>query len=150
VPRTFGELFDWFDAGLADAGDPHFQRLARGQHHPGTLRRFYRRLRRVVHESSGIFRVDAGPSRPLELETFAAGRATVVDLASLADSHLQRFVVAALLKQAKELQTGGRAVRGMHYLFVLDEAEPLRAQGQQRPDHQAGRGGRRRAAGRAA
>src|SRR5262249_37413191 len=114
VPRTFGELFDWFDSGLAETGDAHFERLLHGPHHPGTLRRFYRRLRRVVHESSGIFRVDAGPSRPLDLESFAPGRVAVVDLAGLPDAHLQRFVVAALLKQAKELQTGGRAVRGMH------------------------------------
>jgi hypothetical protein len=133
VPRTFGELFEWFDAGLADMGDPHYQRLARGQHHPGTLRRFYRRLRRVVHEASGIFRVDAGPSRPLDLESFAPGRATVVDLAGLSDAHLQRFVVASLLKQAKELQTGGRAVRGMHYLFVLDELNRFAPRGNSDP-----------------
>ena len=133
APRTFDELFKWFEDGLGDNPDTNFLRLLRGQHHPGTLRRFFRRLRRVVYESSGIFRIDVGPSHPLDLNDFKVGSATVVDIASLPDNHLQRFVVAALLKQAKDLQTSGKVVRGMHYLFLLDELNRFAPRGNTDP-----------------
>src|SRR5260370_1094210 len=84
-----------------------------GQHHPGTVRRFFRRLRRIVYESSGVFAYDQLKGQPLDLRKFKSGRPGVVDIASLTDRHLQRFVVAALLHQARDLQTGPGASRGM-------------------------------------
>ena len=130
--RTFQELFDWFEHGLARGegregeepprrSDLTFEQLRSRAHHHGTLLRFYRRLRRIVHESAGIFRMEGGGSHPLDISQLEAGRPIVVDIQSLPDRHLQRFVVAALLKQAVEQQTGGQALAGMHYLFVLDE-----------------------------
>lgn len=128
-PQTFQDLFDWFRHGMNEdfeEGDEQgpilWARLQQlGQHHVGTVRRFYRRLRRIVYESSGVFAYDQPRGRPLDLTAFASGRPAVVDIASLTDRHLQRFVVAALLHQARDLQTGPNASRGMHYVFVLDE-----------------------------
>jgi hypothetical protein len=141
--RTFQELFDWFEHGLARGegregeepprrSDITFERL-QSVHHPGTLRRFYRRLRRIVYESAGIFRLEGGGSHPLDISQLEAGRPIVVDIQSLPDRHLQRFVVAALLKQAVEQQTGARALPGMHYLFVLDELNRFAPRGHTDP-----------------
>jgi hypothetical protein len=141
--RTFQELFDWFEHGLARGegregeepprrSDITFERL-QSVHHPGTLRRFYRRLRRIVYESAGIFRMEGGGSHPLDISQLEAGRPIVVDIQSLPDRHLQRFVVAALLKQAVEQQTGAQALAGMHYLFVLDELNRFAPKGHTDP-----------------
>jgi len=121
VPQTFQELFDWFRHGINEdfeAGDEQGQILwARlqqlGQHHQGTVRRFYRRLRRIVYESSGVFAYDQPTGRPLDLRALTSGRPAVVDIASLTDRHLQRFVAAALLHQARDLQTNPDATPGM-------------------------------------
>jgi uncharacterized protein len=131
--KTFQELFDWFDAGLAEKEDPSFMRLKQGQHHPGTLRRFYRRLRRIVYESAGIFRLDGSGSHPLDITQLETDTPIVVDIQSLPDRHLQRFVVAALLKQAVEQQTGPRALTGMHYVFLLDELNRFAPRGHSDP-----------------
>jgi DNA helicase HerA-like ATPase len=139
--KTFQELFDWFEHGLArDTGeeelveppDPAFTRLA-GVHHSGTLRRFYRRLRRIVYESAGIFRLDGTGSHPLNIRDIETGKPIIVDINGLSDRHLQRFVVASLLQQAVEQQTGPRALTGMHYVFVLDELNRFAPRGHSDP-----------------
>jgi uncharacterized protein len=140
--KTFQELFDWFERGLRretgeDEGQPSpadavFVRLA-SVHHPGTLRRFYRRLRRIVYESAGIFRLEGAGSHPLDFTQLEPGKPVVVDIQSLPDRHLQRFVVAALLKQAVEQQTGPRALAGMHYVFLLDELNRFAPRGHSDP-----------------
>lgn len=131
--RTFEALFHWFEQGLGDHADASFQRLQQGQHHPGTLRRFYRRLRRIVYESAGIFRLGDETSHPLDIRRLDPGIPIVVDIHSLADHHLQRFVVACLLRQAADEQTGPSALRGMHYLFVLDELNRFAPRGNSDP-----------------
>lgn len=131
--RTFEKLFGWFEDGLSDHADTAFGRLQAGQHHPGTLRRFYRRLRRIVYESAGIFRLDGTDSHPLDIRNLQAGVPTVVDIQSLPDVHLQRFVVATLLSQAVSQQTGPGAIRGMHYLFLLDELNRFAPRGHSDP-----------------
>jgi hypothetical protein len=129
--RTFDELFDWFEQGL----QPNSQTLhaVMPNHHPGTLRRFYRRLRRIVYEGSGIFRLEGGASHPLDIRKGEPGRPVVIDIQGLADRHLQRFVVAALLKQAVDEQTGPRALSGMHYVFLLDELNRFAPRGHTDP-----------------
>lgn len=136
---TFRELFDWFERGLSREAqaeeavtDPAFSRLA-SVHHAATLRRFYRRLRRVVYESAGIFRLDDTDSHPLNIRDREPGKPVVVDIQGLPDRHLQRFVVAALLKQAVDQQTGTRALPGMHYVFVLDELNRFAPRGRTDP-----------------
>jgi hypothetical protein len=131
--RTFRELLDWFEAGVNGDDPDGWQAFSRGSHHSGTLRRFHRRLRRIVYESAGIFRLQGADSHPLEVRDIEAERPLVVDIQSLGDHHLQRFVVAALLKQAADEQTGPRALRGMHYLFMLDELNRFAPKGQTDP-----------------
>src|SRR5258708_3675698 len=135
-PRTFAEVFEWFLRGLEDdhaGGNRDWTWLIGRQHHPSTLRRFFRRLRRAVNESGGIFRMDGAGSRPLYISQFPIGIPVVVDIASLPDRHLQRFVVAALFKQAKDESTGGRAQRGMHHLFFIDAPNPVWPRGHSDP-----------------
>jgi DNA helicase HerA-like ATPase len=136
APAGFNALFEWFRQGLEDdhgGHDSDWSWLTGRQHHPATLRRFFRRLRRAVNESGGIFRMDTAGSHPLNITQFRDGRPTVVDIASLSDRHLQRFVVATLFKQAKDEATGGRAQRGMHYLFMLDELNRFAPRGHTDP-----------------
>jgi hypothetical protein len=129
--RTFSGFFDWFELGL-QPNSQTFQALL-PSHHPGTLRRFYRRLRRIVYEGSGIFRLEGGASHPLDIRVLAPGQPVVIDIQSLPDRHLQRFVVAALLKQAVDEQTGPRALPGMHYVFLLDELNRFAPRGHSDP-----------------
>src|SRR5262249_3234374 len=134
VPQTFQELFDWFRRGLNDEFPDGWARLQQmGQHHPATMRRFFRRLRRIGYESAGVFAYDQPKGRPLDLRRLRSGQPAVVDIASLRDRHLQRFVVAALLHQARDLQTGPKASRGMHYVFVLDELNRFAPRGHTDP-----------------
>lgn len=130
---TFQDLFDWFERGLGDEPEASFLKLQSGQHHPGTLRRFYRRLRRIVYESAGIFRLGGFGNHPLDITQMETGRPIVVDIESLPDRHLQRFVVAALLKQAVDQQTGTSMLPGMHYIFLLDELNRFAPRGHSDP-----------------
>jgi uncharacterized protein len=130
----FQGLLRWFEAGV-NGEDPDGWHLlaARGSHHPGTIRRFHRRLRRIVYERSGIFRLEATGSHPLDVTSFGPGTPAVVDIQSLIDAHHQRFVVAALLNQAVDEQTGPKAISGMHYLVVLDELNRFAPRGHSDP-----------------
>ena len=131
--QTFRELLDWFEAGVNGDEPNGWQAFSRGSHHSGTLRRFHRRLRRIVYESAGIFRLDQDGSHPLDITRLAPGKPAVVDIQSLGDAHHQRFVVAALLNQAVDEQTGAQAIAGMHYLFVLDELNRFAPRGHSDP-----------------
>jgi uncharacterized protein len=130
----FQGLLRWFEAGV-NGEDPDGWHVfaARGSHHPGTIRRFHRRLRRIVYERSGIFRLEATGSHPLDVTNLDPGVPAVVDIQSLADPHHQRFVVAALLNQAVDEQTGPKAIAGMHYLVVLDELNRFAPRGHSDP-----------------
>lgn len=134
IATTFQELLGWFDNGLDEntPPPPNWDRFERN-HHPGTVKRFYRRLRRIVFEASGILRLDGAGSNPLDVTALPEDRPIVVDLSLLKDAHLQRFVVAALFKQAAEDQTGPRARPNMHYLFVLDELNRFAPKGASDP-----------------
>jgi DNA helicase HerA-like ATPase len=131
VARSVRGLLDWFEAGLSDT--PPANWTLAGTHHPATLRRFYRRLRRIVYEDAGVLRMEEGDANPLDVRQLPTDQPAVVDLSSLADSHLQRFVAATLFKQAADDQTGPTALRGMHYLFVLDELNRFAPKGASDP-----------------
>jgi hypothetical protein len=131
--HTFRELLDWFEEGVNGDDPDGWQTFARGSHHSGTLRRFHRRLRRIVYESAGIFRLDHDGSHPLDITRLDPGKPAVIDIQSLADMHHQRFVVAALLNQAVDEQTGAQAIAGMHYLFVIDELNRFAPRGHSDP-----------------
>ncbi len=130
----FRSLLRWFEAGINGEDADGWDRFAaRGSHHPGTMRRFHRRLRRIVYERSGIFRLEATGSHPLDVTGFDPGVPAVVDIQSLVDPHHQRFVVAALLNQAVDEQTGPKAIPGMHYMIVLDELNRFAPRGHSDP-----------------
>jgi hypothetical protein len=131
VARSFRGLLDWFEAGLSD--HPPTNWTLSGPHHQATLRRFYRRLRRIAYEDAGVLRMEEGDANPLDVRRLPTDRPAVIDLSNLADPHLQRFVVATLFKQAADDQTGPAALRGMHYLFVLDELNRFAPKGASDP-----------------
>ncbi len=130
---TFRELLTWFEARVNGDSPAGWDSLTRGSHHAGTLRRFHRRLRRIVYEGAGIFRLDNDGSHPLDITRLDPGTPAVIDIQALPDAHHQRFVVAALLNQAVEEQTGPQAIAGMHYLFVVDELNRFAPRGHTDP-----------------
>ncbi len=131
--KTFRELLTWFEGGVNGDDPPGWGSFVRGSHHTGTLRRFHRRLRRIVYEGAGIFRLESDGSHPLDITRLEPGKPAVIDIQSLPDAHHQRFVVAALLNQAVEEQTGPQAIAGMHYLFVIDELNRFAPRGHTDP-----------------
>lgn len=130
---TFRNLLTWFEAGVNGENPPGWDSFVRGSHHTSTLRRFHRRLRRIVYEGAGIFRLDSGGSHPLDITRLEPGKPAVIDIQSLPDAHHQRFVVAALLNQAVDEQTGPQAIVGMHYLFIIDELNRFAPRGHTDP-----------------
>lgn len=117
APDTFQKLLEWID------GQIHLPEGERrlSNHHPGTWRKFYRRLRRVVQEGEGLLVRHGTQGRPLDLTAAATRPPTVVDLQSIRDAALQRFVVAAIFAQVSAARTGTNAVPNLAYVIVLDE-----------------------------
>lgn len=123
---TFQGLLDWFEAA---AGNNTFPR-----HHAGTLRKFQRRLFKVVHEGDGVLRREDPAGSPLSLRATETQNPSVVDLSALAATPaLQRFVVAAIFGQLVAERTGGRAVRNLKYLVMLDELNRFAPRGARDP-----------------
>ena len=116
TPRTFGGLVGWVD-GLIDGNDKPLKK-----HHIGTLRKFQRRLAKVVHEGDGVLRRDEPAGRPPDLRSGETRAPRVVDLNGLARTPgLQRFVVGSIFRQLVDERTGGKSVPGLRYLVMLDE-----------------------------
>jgi hypothetical protein len=68
-------------------------------HHRGTLRKFHRRLRRVVQEGEGVLVRHGGEGCPLDVTATETRPPAVVDISSIRGYALQRFVVAAIFAQ---------------------------------------------------
>ncbi len=127
-PRTFGELVAWVDRLVDDPSKPL------GKHHVGTLRKFQRRLAKLVHEGDGVLRRDDTHGHPLDLRSHDTRAPRVVDLNGLAGTPgLQRFVVAAIFRQLVDERTGGRSVSGLRYLVMLDELNRFAPRGSSDP-----------------
>ena len=91
-------------------------------HHPGTWRKLYRRLLKLVIEGNGVLRRKELHGKPLALTAHDTKNPTVVDLSSLAGiPSLQRFVVATIFRQLVDDRTGSAARPGLVYLVTLDE-----------------------------
>jgi hypothetical protein len=123
-------LLEWVDAqiGLGD----NERRLR--SHHPGTWRKFYRRLLKTVYESGGVLRRNDMAGNPLRLARTDTSDPIVVDLAALASQpEMQRFVVATILRQLVEARTGTNAVKGLVYLVTLDELNRFAPRGARDP-----------------
>ena len=113
IPQTFQELSDWLIDGANGLG---------GDHHSATVKKLSRRLVKLILESGGVLRRSDQNGHPLEVRRGETSGPIVVDLNGLAGrSSLQRFVVAAVLRQLVDARTGPNAVRGLKYLVALDE-----------------------------
>lgn len=132
VPCHFDELLKWVEElALNEQGTIN---PLKGKHHPATLRKFYRRLLRLVYEGNGVLRRDAQWGKPLEVCARDSRDPIVVDLNGLsAVPALQRFVVATIFRQLVEERTGSHAQRGLIYLVTLDELNRFAPSGSHDP-----------------
>jgi len=85
-----------------------------------TIQALWRRLARVLAPNSGLLRRDDIEGAPLALATMQEDVA-VIDIQSIHDAHLQRFVIAAVLSQLVAWRSGPHAARNETFLVVIDE-----------------------------
>ena len=111
---TFENLRDWLSEG---------EGVGLGRDHvAATRKKLSRRLMRLLYESRGVLRLTEERGSPLDVVHADTCDPLVVDLNGLVGlPALQRFVVAAVLRQVVDARTGSRAQRGLRYLIVLDE-----------------------------
>jgi len=115
-PQTWNELLDWIRKQAGEKEDTHHFKL----HQIGTWRAIYRRLRDILEEGESIFPRAARSGRPLLVTRSETSPPQVIDIHDLSAS-LQRFVVAAIVKQVVAARTGRLAVPSLRYLLILDE-----------------------------
>jgi hypothetical protein len=89
-------------------------------HQTGTWRAIYRRLWDILTEGESVFPRDARSGRPLHVTRNETSPPQVIDIHDL-PTNLQRFVVAAIVKQVVTARTGRNVIRGLRYLLMLDE-----------------------------
>jgi DNA helicase HerA-like ATPase len=116
VPQTWDALLNWIRSQAAIKDDERQVKM----HQTGTWRAVYRRLWDTLSEGASIFLRDRNKGRPLKLTRSTNSPPLVVDIHDLT-SRLQRFVVAAILKQVVAARTGRHAIRGLRYIVMLDE-----------------------------
>lgn len=117
-PTTFEALLEWVDAQIGAGNDGR----AFGHHHDQTWRKLHRRLQKMLFECRGVLRWAEQQGHPLTLTRVDTIDPIVVDLSSLArEQAVQRFVVAAILRQLVDARTGANVVHGLVYLVTLDE-----------------------------
>ena len=85
-----------------------------------TIQALWRRLARVLGPTSGLLRRDDIEGAPLSLATMQED-VSVIDIQSIHDAHLQRFVIAAALNQLVQWRSGPHAARHETFLVVIDE-----------------------------
>ncbi len=85
-----------------------------------TIQALWRRLARVLGPTSGLLRRDDFDGSPLSLATMQED-VSVIDIQSIHDAHLQRFVIAAALNQLVQWRSGPHAARHETFLVVIDE-----------------------------
>jgi DNA helicase HerA-like ATPase len=117
--RTFGALLDEIQRRAApeqdDLTDDALRQMSRS-----TIQAFWRRLARVLGPGSGLLRRDDVEGRPPLLVTGDEDVA-VIDIQSIADHHLRRFAIAAVLNQLVQWRTGRLGGRHEYFLVVIDE-----------------------------
>lgn len=114
--KTWDELLSWLQEQAGKKEDDRDIKM----HHPGTWRAVYRRLWELLATGPGIFPRNAQRGNPLRVTRDKTSPPQVIDIHDLPMA-LQRFVVAAIVRQVAEARTGRTAVRGLRYLLVLDE-----------------------------
>jgi hypothetical protein len=129
-PQTFQELLDLVDAWGQDVKSAPVA----GNHHSGTVRKFHRRLLKMILEGQGVLRRRDRTGRPLDVAARDNADPTVIDLSSLARvPSLQRFVAATVFRQLVDDRTGLKAVPGLVYLVTLDELNRFAPKGAKDP-----------------
>lgn len=129
-PKTFAELLAWAREQAELKND---ERTLTGHAH-GTWAKLRRRVLRLVLEGGGVLRTDDVKGNPLNLAARDTRAPQVVDLNGLsAIPSLQRFVLAATLRQLIDARTGGRAVDGVRYLICVDELNRFAPHGAKDP-----------------
>jgi uncharacterized protein len=117
--RTFTGLLEYVQRQAApeqeELTDDTLRQMSRS-----TIQAFWRRLARVLGPGSGLLRRDEEQGRPPLLVTGEEDVA-VIDIQSIADHHLRRFVIAAVLNQLVQWRTGAQAGRNEYFLVVIDE-----------------------------
>lgn len=116
VPQTWGELDKWLSAHCGAKDDVRCIKM----HQTGTWRGLYRRLRESLTEGRGLFPRDDFQGQPLWVALGKTCDPLVVDIHNLPSS-LQRFVVAAIVKQVVEAKLSKQKSGALRYLIVLDE-----------------------------
>jgi DNA helicase HerA-like ATPase len=117
--RTFQGLLDYVQSKAqpedGDLSEETLQSMSRS-----TIQALWRRLLRVLNGRSGLLRRDDVEGSPLALAT-AGEDVHVIDLQSIGDQHLQRFVIAAVLRQLVDWRSGPNADANETFLVVIDE-----------------------------
>ncbi|MGH2598731.1 MAG: ATP-binding protein [Dehalococcoidia bacterium] len=117
--RHFGGLLDYVQARAhVDEGEVTEDALRTMSR--STIQALWRRLARVLGPRSGLLRRDEEEGRPLLLVT-GEEDVSVIDIQSIGDTHLQRFVIAAVLQQLVQWRSGRLGGRHETFLVVIDE-----------------------------
>lgn len=116
VPQTWNYLLTWIGNQAAKKDEERDVKM----HQTGTWRAVYRRLWDVLSEGAPIFPRDRHRGLPLKVTKTTNSPPLIVDIHDL-PGRLQRFVVAAILKQVVAARTGRHAIRGLRYVMMLDE-----------------------------
>lgn len=130
VPQTWSTLLDWMQQQAQKKDDA--REVGVRMHQTGTWRALYRRLWSVLEEGRSVFPRDAHAGRPLRVARTHTSPPQIVDIHDL-PAALQRFVVAAIVKEAVAARTGRHAVPGLRYLLVLDELNRFAPRGSTDP-----------------
>ena len=116
---TFQELLDYIEfkaqPDSKDVDDESLRSMSNS-----TIQALWRRLARVLGPTSGLLRREDIEGAPLSLATMEEDVA-VIDIQSIQDAHLQRFVIAAALNQLVGWRSGPHAARHETFLVVIDE-----------------------------
>ncbi len=116
---TFQDLLDFIEAkAQPDARDVNDESLRTMSN--STIQALWRRLARVLGPTSGLLRRDDVDGAPIALAT-AEEDISVIDIQSIQDSHLQRFVIASVLQQLVQWRSGPHAAQYETFLVVIDE-----------------------------
>jgi hypothetical protein len=116
---TFQQLLDYVQA-KAQPNDDDFSEQTLQNMSRSTIQALWRRLLRVLSGRSGLLRREEMDGAPLTLAT-AEEDVHVIDLQSIPDQHLQRFVIAAVLRQLVDWRSGPNADPRETFLVVIDE-----------------------------
>ena len=136
IPCSFIELRDWVrtQSGTPDAPtQSSLGRVITG-HTTGTWKMLYRRLAGILHAARGVLRREDTDGNPLDVRRADTTDPIVIDLNALeGELTLQRFVVAAVLRQITDERTGTKRIPGLVYVVTLDELNLFAPRGSRDP-----------------